>query len=272
MEATANTTSGTARIFQLTILIVGIVGLYYLYQYLFSSSGTSVYTLLSSTEKASASSSITVSPKDTPQLYEGGEFTISMWIYINDWNYRMGMNKHILSIGGSRFDTIRIYLGANQTNLAVRVQTAESSSSGTSADEKSGSSNLARSNFDPTFDTLQMDGGLLSVPAMCDLRELEMQRWINVTVAVNGKTCDVYLDGKLARSCVLPSNYKVDHGYKATLLSNGGFGGYLSTVTMYNTALNPDVVYRNYMAGPTPITNIWSYVMSIFKPSPSKSM
>ena len=40
---------------------------------------------------------------------------------------------------------------------------------------------------------------------MCDLTDIDLQRWINITVSVNGRIVDVYYDGKLARSCVLPT-------------------------------------------------------------------
>jgi hypothetical protein len=87
---------------------------------------------------------------------------------------------------------------------------------------------------------------------------------VNITVAVNGKTVDVYVDGKLSRSCVLPNMFKVDNNYTAKLLEYGGFGGLLSTTTLYDTALNPDIVYKNYMAGPEPITSIGEWFKSFF--------
>ena len=77
----------------------------------------------------------------------------------------------------------------------------------------------------------------------------------------------MYYDGKLARSCVVPSFYKVDAGgYSANLLAYGGFGGEISTTTMYDSALNPEQVYKQYMAGPQPITNIVSWFSSFFTP------
>jgi hypothetical protein len=101
--------------------------------------------------------------------------------------------------------------------------------------------------------------------SLCDLPDIELQRWVNITVAVNGKTIDVYLDGKLARSCVLPSLFKVDAGgYTANLLDYGGFGGSISTTIMYDTALGPDAIYKNYMAGPEPITSIQQWFSSFF--------
>ena len=124
-----------------------------------------------------------------------------------------------------------------------------------------------------TFGILQTDSGMLDSSPLCDLPEVDLQRWVNITVAVNGKTVDVYLDGKLSRSCVLPSFFKVDAGgYSANLLAYGGFGGQIATTTMYDSALNPEQVYKNYMAGPLPITNIGQWFASFFSPGVSVSV
>jgi hypothetical protein len=45
-----------------------------------------------------------------------------------------------------------------------------------------------------------------------------------------------------------------------------GFGGQISTTTMYDSALNPEMVYKNYMAGPEPITGLWQWFSSFFAP------
>jgi hypothetical protein len=74
----------------------------------------------------------------------------------------------------------------------------------------------------------------------------------------------VYLDGKLSRSCVLPNYFKVDSSYSGYLLSNGGFGGQIANTMMYDAALNPEVVYRNYIAGPDQITGFWQWFTSFF--------
>ena len=56
-------------------------------------------------------------------------------------------------------------------------------------------------------------------------------------------------------------------GYNATMLEYGGFGGQISTTMMYDTALNPEEVYKNYMAGPEPITSIGDLLSSYFAPN-----
>ena len=102
------------------------------------------------------------------------------------------------------------------------------------------------------FSKPDMPSGLQDNLELCDLPEVNLQKWVFVSVVLTGKTCDVYMDGKLNRSCVLPSYYKVDpKGMKMKLLDFNGFEGYLGDVSTYNYALNPDQIYRMYMMGPT---------------------
>lgn len=292
MEA-ANS-SPVGRIIPVIIIVIGLIALYYLYQYLFGPKGTNAYTLISKTQSAlvDPSKPIIITSDKLPNIYEGGEFTISTWIYVNNWSYRQGFNKSIISIGGPNFDTIRVYLGGTKPSLSVRLQTrdvsgvnnavptgasASSSTAGSGAmnpnatplnsSAQAPSESLAKATQNATFNILQTDSGLLDSSPLCDLPEIDLQRWVCITVAVNGKTVDVYYDGKLARSCVIPSLFKVDSGgYSAYLLAYGGFGGELSTTTMYDAALNPEQVYKNYMAGPQPITNFVSWLWSFFTP------
>ena len=263
MEAANNSSSSYgSRLFSVILIIIGLVGLYYLYRYLFGAKGTSSYTLIGKSIPANPAegTKISVNSDVLPAIYEGGEFTISTWIYVNNWNYRAGYNKGIMSIGGTNLDTIRIYLGARRPQLMIRMDTFEKQGSvpiGVS---------LAAAGKNKVFTELQTGSGLLDTPStLCDLPEIELQRWVNITVAVNGKTVDVYVDGKLSRSCVLPNLFKVDAGgYTAKLLEYGGFGGLLCTTTIYDMALNPDIVYKNYMAGPEPITSIGEWFSSFF--------
>jgi hypothetical protein len=274
----------TTLFIQGLVVILGLVGLFYLYQYLFSGGAASATGLLGAKQPANPSQPLTISSANMPALYEGGEFSISMWIYINNWTTRNGFNKHILSIGGKALDTIRIYLGPFTPSLQVRMNSPNGGSSvtanaaaGVPASSLSAPAPLTTTantagtgaSKSAMFETLQTSASLLDSPSMCDLPSIDLQRWVNLVVCVNNKTVDVYLDGKLARSCVLPAHYRVDAGgYSASLLDYGGFGGYISTVNMYSQALGPDTIYHAYMAGPSPITNMGDYLKSFFAPSP----
>lgn len=246
----------------ITVILIGIVGLYYLYQYLFGPRTLNRSIILGRTQKADidVSKPVTIPSSNLPGIYEGGQFTISTWIYINNWTYRSGFNKHILSIGGPNFDTIRVYLGCYKPSLQIRLQT------GTTTNTTSGDS-LLKSQQNSVFGDLQTDNGLLSGSPVCDIPDIELQKWVHIGIAVNGRTVDVYTDGRLARSCVLPDLYKVDAGgYNATMLAYGGFGGSISTSSIYDSALNPEDMYSIYMAGPEPITNILDWLRSFFAP------
>lgn len=37
----------------------------------------------------------------------------------------------------------------------------------------------------------------------CEVKNIKLQKWVNITMSVYGNTVDLYLDGKLVRTCVL---------------------------------------------------------------------
>ena len=289
MESNGNNSSPIARMIPVFIIFLGLLGLYYLYQYLFGPKVNNSYTLIGATQNAQVDKDITFTSTQLAPLYEGGEFTISTWIYISNWSHRAGLNKSIIRIGGNSFDTIRVYLGANTPKLYVRLHTREKdtvSGAGSVTPPATGSTtgstasaavpttslqpeDLGVGTRDTLFTNRQTESGLLDNMHTCDIPELSLQRWVNISIAVNGKTVDVYIDGKLSRSCVLSTPFKVDAGYNASLLGYGGFGGQISTTMMYDTALNPEEVYKNYMAGPEPITSLSGLFSSFFAPNVS---
>jgi hypothetical protein len=258
MEATNS--SPTRNVFSIILFAFGLIGIYYLYQYLFGPKSGTSFTLIGKMISSNVDKPITITSDNLPGLFEGGEFSISSWFYITNWSYRAGLPKSIINIGGPNFDTLRIYLGGYKPKLNIRLHTLE----GNDMNQES----LNMTSQASLFTTLQTDSGLIDSTQLCDLPEVELQRWVNVTVAVNGRTVDVYLNGKLSRSCVLPKIFKVDAGgYSAKLLTYGGFGGKIAQTFMYDAALNPEQVYTNYMRGPEPITNIGDWFASFFAPT-----
>lgn len=272
MDNQSNSSSAIARFIPVIIFFVGLLGIYYLYQFLFGPKTANRYVLLSENKSADVelSKPIMISSEKLPMIYEGGEFTVSTWIYVSNWGHRSGRNKSIFRLGGPNFDTIRIYLGGRKPKVHVRIQTKDASSPNSAVPSNPNQPNeesLTAQTLNAVFDTMQTDSGLLDdASPMCDLPEIDLQRWVNLSVTVNGRTVDVYMDGKLVRSCILPSFYKVDAGgYSAYLLSYGGFGGFIGSTSMYDAALNPELIYKNYIAGPEPITTFGDLIRSIFK-------
>ena len=260
------------------IMIAGLFGLYYLYQYLFGVSTGNSYSVLPGKRSAKVDGVIpvTVGSDKLPTLFDGGEFTVSLWIYVNNWSYRSGYNKSILTVGGNQFDSMRIYLNSYKPKLSVRFHTKDTGSvptTGSVMGPQGTQATLSTESLDTNmrdsiFKVQQPESGLLTTTTPCDLPEIDLQRWVNLVVSVNGRTVDVYLDGKLSRSCVLPSYFKVDpSGYSALALGYGGFGGQIANVLMYDAALNPERVYKQYMAGPEPINSLSDWFASFFQPT-----
>ena len=255
MESLAQVSQMTRSFGGVVILILGAVALYYLYQFLFTSNGMATTSLIT-TSVAGNTVMKDLLPISPP--YEGGEYSVSFWMYITAFKDSLSKNKHILEIQGTNKSMMVVGLGSISNKLLVRVNTATGDSSA--------SDPLSKANIPNLFKANVYSSGLTENLELCDLPEVELQKWVSVAVVLSGKTCDVYMDGKLTRSCVLPNFYRVDPtGVKMKLLDYGGFEGYLGDVSTYNYALNPDQIYRMYMTGPTDNqSSFLSWIQNIF--------
>jgi hypothetical protein len=85
----------------------------------------------------------------------------------------------------------------------------------------------------------------------CDIEQVDLQKWVNITAVLSGRTLDIFIDGKLSRSCLLDGLFKVQ-GETPTLKLGGpnGFGGIIGMTRAANFAYSPDRVYSYYQEGP----------------------
>jgi hypothetical protein len=243
---------GTLR---LVVLILLGVAVYYIYKYLFTGKSLDSYTVLGGITNGNPTKPIDVAGDTLPGLYEGGEYSMSCWVYINDWSINKNKVKHLFEIGkdgAGNGVTLMVGLGATQNQLLVRVDNAGAPFS---TGDRNG-----------LLQPMMGDSSLRNDLQLCDLPSVDMQRWVLVTVVITGRICDVYMDGKLARSCTLPSFYRVSSGYSLKALMSGGFGGYISALTAYGYALNPADIYKIYLSGPNPSSSILDWFKSFFTP------
>lgn len=87
----------------------------------------------------------------------------------------------------------------------------------------------------------------------CDLVNIPVQRWVHIAIVLINKTLDVYLNGKLARSCTLDEVPKLSKG-DIYINQDGGFQGKLSDLLYVNKALSVTEVYNLYLSGPDKFT------------------
>jgi hypothetical protein len=238
-------------VFNTFFTLIVLVGLFYTYRWFSGSGDTSDVIVYSSTTDGlpgKSNNQVVFSGGPLPQLYAGGEYSISTWIYVTNWGVNKGYNKPFLVLSGgasesSGYMTMVMYLGQFTNKLGVRVSY---SSAGTSKGKLTytGDYNNIVSGMSPYTDSS-------ADFSKCDVESIDIQKWVNITAVLSGRTIDIYIDGKLSRSCLLDGLFMVD-GDKTTIKLGGpnGFGGIIGMTRAANVAYSPDTVYSYYQAGP----------------------
>jgi len=239
------------------VVVIAIV--YVIFQYLYPAEDPTYTQFLEG--DADARKPVLLTGK-MPEIHTGGDFTLSLWLYVDDFNYMSANYKHLFSIEPETpSDTSKLPLVAVLTPITngLMVRAAVSKSSGAPAPGSAASppssaapditvaANLKALISQQTSMNM-FDGG---IDPPCDIKEVPLQRWVNVTIVSSGRVLDVYMDGKLSRSCVLDGVVYVPRGkLRLNVCSAGGFGGRVSTIQMWGYQLTPDVIYTTYQMGP----------------------
>lgn len=286
-NSSSSSGSGSGYWFALLNVIFVIISLfiiYYMYAFLNTSAGSSAVVLYKGTRPATTPlEKLPVAPK----IYEGGDYSVNTWIYVTGVDKTSHNRKHILELKGQYFSTLVIALDAFKNSLVVRTSNSEASeavegfaagsgSGRTATDISTPNSEISTGSLTPAyletfFKPMTADDSLLTSPVQCDIPDIDLQRWVMVTVVLTGRTTDVYIDGKLRRSCINKSYFKVDPtGVTPVMTLRSGFDGYTGTTSVGNYSMNPDEIYRAYLTGPAGAsTDILAWFVSIFKGNPA---
>lgn len=163
------------------------------------------------------------------------EFTINFWMFVRDWNYNYNQPKCVLYYGDPdcKQASPLIFLYPNTNNLMIRM-----------AQNTKNCNNKSMNPFScdhaSTFDNKKP----------CDVSNIPIQRWVQISIVLWNTTTDVYVNGKLARSCTYPSVPKIMTGQNIYIGQGGGFNGYISRLRYFNYAVNPRSIYSLYKDGP----------------------
>ena len=197
------------------ITVVVIVVIFLIYQAIFGNKS------LSSLEDAKKMQQIASSSLGSSDTNSSANFTYSVWFYVDDWNYRYGEPKIVLAHGGASASKggFGIVLGGMQNDLNIAVETYPSEAS--------------------------TQGSVHT----CNVQNIPLQKWVHCLVSVYGKSLDVYIDGKLVRTCMLPGIAKVDTSKDVFITPLGGFSGYTSNFQFFPNATNPQEAYNIYKKG-----------------------
>lgn len=218
----------------------------------------------------------------------GQEYTYNVWMYIDNWGKNYGKMKHVLTRATtSPFSTDpdkagaanpTIWLYPNENNLAVRVSTMKLSDevrdkydhnlypkyqNVRTRDES------RYTNVNPNYYYQKYKGDprqqaeFVNTTVACDISNIPLKRWVMVTVVLWNRTLDVYINGFLTRSVVLPGAPLFDPAELNRIYIGGDhpkqtFGGYFSRIKYFNKAITADRVMNLYKDGPLPATYWWN--------------
>ena len=171
-------------------------------------------------------------------------FSYSMWFYISDWNYRYGEEKVLFgrmdstpAASGSAAATLSgkhpcplVTLGSIQNNINVSLNVFPPTNSAELTSD----------------DTKETDN---SVTHHCNVSNVPIQKWVNLIISTYGRTLDVYLDGKLVKTCVMPGVAKINTTSDVFITPNGGFSGWTSSFQYFPTSMEPQTAWNIYRKG-----------------------
>ena len=153
-------------------------------------------------------------------------YTYSFWIYVNDYNINYGEKKLVLQrkhVGTDNTYYPRIYLGENQNDMHFEISYKNQSN------------------------TVEQH--------KIDIKTIPLQKWNHIIMTKSGDTIDIYIDGKLVKTSIMPNVAEKPHPETDITLTpvneqgNKGFSGYLSKINYFSNAINTREAYQLYKEG-----------------------
>ena len=146
---------------------------------------------------------------------EGGQYTYSVWLRINNWYSNYNKWKTIFRKGSETDINLTdwcsyseqspgLYLGNKINNLRVVLTTTNSNG-------------------------LQLE--------KCDINNVPIKNWFLLTIVVNNNNLSIYINAKLERTCVFSGIIKNNNG-PININSPLGFDGLLANLEYFNISLD----------------------------------
>lgn len=219
------------------IIIVVIVLLFIIWKYMISDPYTLQNLQSAKTATTISASDLETNGSDVPS----SNFAYSIWFYINDWNYRYGKPKVVFGRMGSKSGADdgsisgisgldpcpAVVLGAIENNVSISLGC------------------YPGVNQEPTT------SGGKTVVHTCSVANVPIQKWVNLAISVYGRSMDIYIDGKLVRTCLLPGVASVNSNADIHVTPAGGFDGWTSRLQYFPNSINPQDAWNIYTKGYT---------------------
>ena len=182
-------------------------------------------------------------------------FMLSVWFYIENWGDNIATEKNILFVSSKNS-------AETHENIKDVVGGMSSSSSTEENAEKTFKNlNIALDKYENNLiidiETYSETKTNETTATRYLIKNIPVQKWNCLTISVDTKTLDVYLDGKLRNSFILHgiyknklSNNKDKNIYLGDITdSNAGFTGFITRIRYQPNAINPQESYNIYKDG-----------------------
>lgn len=223
-----DTYKNSSTVQKIILAVVIIVAIYFIFRVLTKNSSR---TQLLKDHNASKGIVIKNEGGSTFPTITGSEYAFSVWIFVNEWNYNYGQEKHIFSmyskVNGEYYATPIVVLDKYANDLLIRTHYFSESGSVTGSEK------------------------------VCKIESIPLQKWVHIIVSMNNLTLDVYMDGKLRNTCMLDnapmspvgSDIYVSGTKNPNEETMYGFSGKISDLKLFQYSLNPSEAYSVYRKG-----------------------
>jgi hypothetical protein len=180
---------------------------------------------------------------------------LSAWFYVDNWGNEISNEKNILYVS----TTPNSITPPELTNKLVGISSSVEALNDPVTPYKNLSISLDKyeNNLLIDIETYSDSTENKTTYTRYLIKNIPIQKWNNITLSVDTKTLDVYLDGKLRNSFILHGIYKnkyENNGRKNIYLgnlggSNVGFEGFITRIRYQPQSINPQEAYNIYKDG-----------------------
>lgn len=183
---------------------------------------------------ATAKDAKEVSTVSVPDNGPDGVYGYQFWMYVTDWSYKYGEEKNVMFRSDATNPAIKnpmVTLHPTDNTMKVSVSIFPSSSDSSKTEP-------APAGHSGSTDDVYI----------CEVPNIPLQTWIAVGITVSTRNLDIYMNGKLVKSCFLSGVPKPVSG-SVTLNTDGGFSGWMCGFYHYDKMLVPSDTQSFYGSG-----------------------
>jgi len=174
-------------------------------------------------------------PASAIPLNPGADYNLQFWMFVQDWDYKFGKEKEvIMRTDATNPATVNPRITLHPTDNTLNVYLTTFTSGSTSVGKYQPGSAVGSTETGSTW--------------LCAIENIPLQTWFSVSVTTFQRNLDVFINGNLIKSTVIPA---VPRSATGNLIvgANGGFSGYICGVTGSGKELKPAQAREYYAAG-----------------------